>query len=108
MAMMFVRERLAALRQSRRLPRVAATLWVAGAVIAWNVVFDHVIVVAGRRYLHAAGLAVQAGGAFARLDDWMRPAVTAGVWTASASAAAILAIGMAGVRLATARTRSGR
>ena len=77
----------------------AVDVW---AVVVWNVVFDRVIVVAGRRYLHAAALAAAAGGPYARIDDWMRPAVNAALWMASAAAAAILLLGWFGVRLAAA------
>jgi hypothetical protein len=85
---------------------MATTLWIVWAVIVWNVVFDRVIVVAGRRYLHAAALADHAGGPYARIDDWMRPAITNGLWTASAAAAAILVFGVFGVRFAAARAGS--
>ncbi len=106
MATATVREWLAALRQPRRAARIATTLWLVWAVIVWNVVFDQVIVMAGRRYLRAAALADQAGGPYARIDDWMRPAVTNGLWTASAAAAAILVLGVFGVRFAVARAES--
>ena len=96
-----VRRRLTALRQPRRAARVASVLWIVWAVILWNVVFDHVIVVAGRWYLHAAQLAAEAGGPYARIDDWMRPAVTRGLWTATAAAGAVLLIGLLGVRAST-------
>jgi len=81
---------LAALRQPRRAARIAAALWVVWAIVVWNVVFDHVIVVAGREFIAAAGLAARRAGPYARMDDWMRPAVTRAFWTATASAAAIL------------------
>jgi hypothetical protein len=81
--------------------RLALGLWIALAIIVWNVVFDHVIVVAGRSYITAAALAARGSGAYARMDDWMRPAVTRGLWTASLSALALLAIGLTGVRAAT-------
>lgn len=96
--------RLAALRQPGRAARIATLLWVVWAVVVWNVVFDRVIVVAGRRYIHAAALAAQAGGPYARIDDWMRPAVTAGLWMASAAAGAILILGWWGVRMAAVRS----
>jgi len=89
----------------QRRARIALALWITWALVAWNVVFDHVIEVAARRYLHAAGLAAQAGGPYARIDAWMRPAVATGLWIASLSAATILIIGIAGVRLAAARSR---
>jgi hypothetical protein len=95
-----LRSWLAALRQPARAARIATTLWIVWAFIVWNVVFDQVIVLAGRRYLRAAGLAAEAGGPYARIDDWMRPAVTSGLWTASAAAGAILMIGLLGLRLA--------
>ena len=79
-----------------RAARIARALWVVWAVLLWNVVFDHVIVVAGRDYLLAAKSAAHAPAAtrhYARMDDWMRPAVTRGLWTASASAALVLGAG---------------
>jgi len=104
MAVAILRKRLAALRQPRRAARIAIALWFAWAVVVWNVVFDRVIVVAGRRYLGAAALAAQAGGSYARMDEWMRPAVTDGVLIASASAACILLVGYWGLRLARPRS----
>jgi len=86
---------------SGRAVRFAAGLWIAWAVIVWNVVFDHVIVVAGRSYVAAAGRAARAAGPFARMDDWMRPAVTHGFMLASLSALVLLAIGFSGIRAAT-------
>ena len=90
---------VARLREPRRAARIASVLWIAWAVVLWNVVFDHVIVVAGRWYLHAAQLAAEAGGPYARIDDWMRPAVTRGLWIATAAAGAVLLIGLLAVRL---------
>jgi hypothetical protein len=81
--------------------RVALWLWVAWAIIVWNVVFDHVIVVAARQYLAAATLAAERGGPYARMDDWMRPAVGRGIRLASLFAGVILAVGAIGLRLAT-------
>ena len=87
-------------REPRRLTRVALALWIVWAVVAWNVVFDHALVVAGRQYVQAAGAAARAGGPYVRIDDWMRPAVTTGLWTASATALTILAVGWLGIRRA--------
>src|SRR2546427_2538280 len=99
------RQRFAALSPSRA-ARLAMALWVAWAVVVWNVVFDHVIVVAGRRYLNAAGIAAGGSGAYARIDDWMRPAVTRALWTATGAGAAILVIGFVSVRPASRGTGS--
>src|SRR5262245_17960082 len=84
--------------QPRAAVRLARALWIAWAVIAWNVVFDRVIAVAGRNYLHAAGIAAAGGGPGAAsvvpMDAWMRPAVSSGAWIASAAAGVILVIGL--------------
>jgi hypothetical protein len=72
--------------------RVALVLWIAWAVVVWNVIFDQTIVLAGRDYIQAA---LAAGvGPFANMDDWMRPAVTRGAWLATAAACAILVTGV--------------
>jgi len=72
--------------------RVALVLWIAWAVVVWNVIFDQTIVLAGRDYIQAA---LAAGvGPFANMDDWMRPAVTRGAWLATAAAGAILVTGV--------------
>jgi hypothetical protein len=79
--------------------RIAFALWIAWAVLLWNVVFDHVIVVAGREYIAAAERAF-AHGAYENMDVWMRPAVTRAFWIASGSAAAVFAAGALLARLA--------
>lgn len=79
---------------------VARGLWIAWAIVVWNVVFDHVIVVAGREYLTAASVAVHGGG-LARMDDWMRPAIARGLWIASAASSVILLGGFVAIRRAT-------
>src|SRR5258706_8408702 len=83
--------------------RVAGALWIAWAVIVWNVVFDRVIVVAGRSYVNAARLAAARGDPYARMDDWMRPAARHALWTATAAAAAILLVGFIALRCETRR-----
>jgi len=89
----------------KRSTRWALGLWIALAVIVWNVVFDHTIEVAGRAYLRAAAVAAHAGGPFARIDDWMRPAVPAGLLNATAAALLILAVGLGGLLCASHLTR---
>jgi hypothetical protein len=89
--------------QPRAKVRLARALWIAWAVIVWNVVFDHVIVVAGRSYIHAAGLAAGRsrpdGRSLVLMDDFMRPAVARGVWIASAAAGLILLTGIVTIRI---------
>ena len=101
------RQRFAVLRNPSRAARLATALWITWAVVVWNVVFDHVIVVAGRHYLNAADLAGQGSGVYARIDDWMRPAVTSALWTATAAGAAVLVIGLVSVRLAAHASQRG-
>ena len=79
---------------------IARGLWIVWAILVWNVVFDHVIVVAGREYLAAAFVAANSG-AYARMDDWMRPAITRGLWIATGSSALILLVGFIAIRHAT-------
>ena len=94
--------RLSALRQPERAARLARLLWIAWALIVWNVVFDHVIVSAGRQYIVAAERAVRAAPVphFEKIDDWMRPAVTRALWTATAAAVSILVIGLSTIHVA--------
>ena len=86
---------------SARLARLAAALWVAWAVVVWNVVFDQSLVLAGRRYVVAAVGAAQGPGSYARMDDWMQPALDRGFVAATAVAILLLAIGFICLRLAT-------
>ena len=84
-------------------PRLATALWIVCAVIVWNVVFDRVLVVAGREYVRSARAAAAGSGPYARIDDQMRPAASRACWTASAAAGVIVTIGIAAVRLAARR-----
>ena len=72
-------------RQPRPAARLARVLWMAWAIVVWNVVFDRVIVVAGREYIAAAyAPPPPIRGPSANMDDWMQPAVTRGLWFATA------------------------
>ena len=88
--------------------KIAAVLWLAWAVVVWNVVLDQTIVLAGRRYIVAAIAAAQGSGSYARIDDWMRPAVTRGFWFATAAAAAIAVVGLLSLRFALVRLDRAR
>jgi hypothetical protein len=95
------RRRLAALRQPPRAVRLARALWVTWAIVVWNVVFDRILVVAGRRYALAAELATRATPrTFISPDDWMRPAVSRGLWIATTVSCVILIVGFWSVHLA--------
>jgi hypothetical protein len=85
--------------------RVAIVLWIACAVAVWNVIFDRVLVLAGRRYVYAAAVAVRDSRGYVQIRDWMPQAIARGVWLASAGAAIVLIVGIGGVMLATRRTR---
>jgi hypothetical protein len=104
MLLVAARHRVARWRQPRSAARIARVLWIAWAIIVWNVVFDHVIVVAGRSYIAAARRAAAApAGPFVNMDDWMRPAVTRAFWIATASGSVVLLAGLAGVSRAARR-----
>ena len=93
------------MRASRQRAGIALALWVALAFVVWNVVFDRVLVVAGRQYVYAATRAARGSGPYVRVDDWMRPAVSRATRTASGAAVLILTIGV--VACAVAARRSG-
>ena len=88
------------IHQLRHSARLAAALWLVLAFVVWNVVFDRILVLAGRRYLHAAALAVRDQHSYLRIDDWMRPAIAHGVHVASLTAVAVAAFGLVAVVIA--------
>jgi hypothetical protein len=77
-----------------RAVRIALTLWVLLALAVWNVVFDRLVVVAGRQYVHAATVRARGSGPYERIDDWMRPATAHAFRIATASAGVVLAVGL--------------
>jgi hypothetical protein len=80
--------------------RLAVALWVVWAVVVWNVVFDRVLIEAGRAYVRTAMAAAAGTGPYARIDDAMRPAVPRALALASACAGVILAVGLVAFRRA--------
>jgi hypothetical protein len=72
-------------------------VWAVLAFVAWNAVFDRVIVVSGRRYIRDAVLA-EASGTYLILNDTMRPAVVQAFWAATAVGSAVAAAGVLAVR----------
>ena len=87
---------------------MAAALWLVLAFAVWNVVFDRVLVLAGRRYSFAAATAVRDGHDYIRIDDWMRPAIVHGVRVASLTALAIAVFGLIAVAIAARLDRKRR
>jgi hypothetical protein len=85
--------------------RLATALWIAWAVVVWNLVFDQVLVFAGRRYVAAASLAASRARPYLRIDDWMRPALARAAWSASLAAAILLIVGFVAIRAAARRAR---
>jgi hypothetical protein len=95
-----VAARLARLRQPASAARLARSLWIAWAIVLWNVIFDRVLVVAGRSYVYAAARAAKASGPYLRVDDWMKPAMTHGLWLASIASTLLLLAGFAAISAA--------
>jgi ABC-type Fe3+ transport system permease subunit len=87
-------------------PRLALVLWLVWAIVVWNVVFDRVLVNAGRDYVRTAMAAANGPGPYARIDDRMLPALTQALMAASASAVVIVLVGLLAIRLAMRRATS--
>ena len=85
--------------------RLAAVLWIVFAVVVWNVVFDRVIVVAGRLYASAAKQAAGDPEAVLLIDDWMPAAIRRALWMATAVGGSIAIVGLGAVGFA-ARSRA--
>lgn len=88
-----------------RRPAVTAAivLWLVFAFLVWNVIFDRLIVLAGRRYSHDATVYFRSTGKYLLIDEVMRPAIAHGVLVASVSAGAIAVAALLLIRGAAAR-----
>lgn len=86
-----------------RQAKTAAILWVVFAVVVWNVVFDRVLVLEGRRYVHAAATAATAHQPYVLAGPWMRAAQARGIKLATSVAAPIALFGLLGVAVAAKR-----
>jgi hypothetical protein len=84
----------------RRAGLLAVVLWTVFAAVVWNVVFDRIVVLAGREFVYAAYVAAAAHQPYLRIDAWMRPAIARGVRLASYAAASVLTFGCAAIALA--------
>lgn len=89
---------------------VAYVLWVVLAGVIWNVVFDRVLVLAGRQYVHAASEADQRANSPVLpvlIDPWMREARRRAVRLATMVAVPVVVAGVMAIRLAS-RRHTGR
>jgi hypothetical protein len=88
------------MRSRRPTAGAALALGFVLALVVWNVVFDRVLVLAGRQYVYAAARAARGPGPYLRVDDWMRPAERRALWMASVTGGTILAAGLVSISLA--------
>ena len=89
----------------RRAVTAAVVLWLVFAGVVWNVVFDRMVVLAGRRYSHDATVLFRGTGRYLLIDDVMRPAVAHASRVASVAAVAVAVAALILIRLAAARDR---
>jgi len=90
----------------RRAIVVAVSLWLAFAFVVWNVIFDRLIVLAGRRYSYDATVLFHSTGKYLLIDTVMKPAVAHAARVASVVAAMIVAGSLLLIRAAALRDRS--
>jgi hypothetical protein len=87
----------------RRAVTAAVVLWLVFAAVVWNVIFDRIVVLAGRRYSHDATVLFRSTGTYLLIDDVMRPAVAHAWRVASVAAVAIAVAALILIRLAATR-----
>ena len=80
--------------------RLALVLWAVWSLVVWNVVFDRVLVLAGRRFVHEAAMATAAGRPYLSAADWMQDAAQRGFWLATAAAVGLGSLGVLLIRRA--------
>lgn len=79
-------------------------LWLVLAFVVWNVIFDRVLVLAGRRFVHDASRAARQGGDYLLIEDRMSGAILDALRWAGVTAAAILIVAFIAVPLARRRS----
>ena len=90
----------------RRKVVVAVALWLLFTAVVWNVIFDRLIVLAGRRYSHDAYVLYRSTGRYLLISDVMPPAIAHAVRVASAVAGAIAVVALIAIRFAARARRS--
>jgi hypothetical protein len=91
----------------RRLIVGALVAWAVCAAVVWNVVFDAIVIDAGRDYLTRQALHQQGRGGPVTIRDVMDPGVARAARTAALSGAAVASAGLLVTWLAW-RARPGR
>lgn len=87
----------------RRAVRLAVVLWLVFAAVVWNVIFDRMLVLAGRRYSYDATVVFRTTGRYLLIDDVMRPATARAASTASIAAIGIVVVSLVVIKLAASR-----
>jgi hypothetical protein len=85
---------------ARQKTRIAVVLWLVLAGVVWNVIFDHLRILADRRYVYDATMAVRRGQPFLLIDSVHPQAIRRGVRIASLVAGAIAVAGLGAIALA--------
>jgi hypothetical protein len=83
--------------------RAALLAWAACAVVVWNVVFDAIVIQAGREYLTLQALHQQGRGPAVTIRGVMDPGVARAARTATLSGGAVGAAGLLATWLAARR-----
>jgi hypothetical protein len=73
--------------------RALLLAWATLVVVVWNVVFDWVVIEAGRDYLTQQALHQRGGGPAVTIPGVMRPGIVRGFWFATLAAAGAAAVG---------------
>lgn len=88
--------------EHRKAVVTAVVLWLVFAFLVWNVIFDRILVLAGRRYAHDAAVLFRTTGQYLLIDQVMRPAIAHAVRVASISAGIVVVVALALIRIASA------
>jgi hypothetical protein len=91
----------------RRLRRAAIIAWGVFAIVVWNVVFDAIVIQAGRDYLTRQALHQQGRGPAVTIRQVMHPEVARGARVATAAGGSVAAFGGLAVWLIARRRRRG-
>ena len=91
----------------RRKTLLAIILWLVLAATIWTVIFDRLLVLAGRRYSYDATMAARSGR-YLLIDAAMRPAIAHAIRVASLAAVLVAGLGIAAVVVAARQDRHRR